>query len=42
VNVLGDMTGPGTVGIKGDSQAFFLVSCNQEIKEIHLFLIIHP
>lgn len=26
VNVLGDMTGPGTVGIKGDSQAFFLVS----------------
>ncbi len=27
VNVLGDMTGPGTVGIYGDSQAFFLVSC---------------
>ena len=27
VNVLGDMTGPGTVGIKGDSQFFFLVSC---------------
>lgn len=26
VNVLGDMTGPGTVGIYGDSQAFFLVS----------------
>lgn len=26
VNVLGDMTGPGTVGIEGDSQAFFLVS----------------
>ena len=28
VNVLGDMTGPGTVGINGESQAFFLVSCN--------------
>lgn len=27
VNVLGDMTGPGTVGIYGDSQAFFLVTC---------------
>lgn len=26
VNVLGDMTGPGTVGIHGESQAFFLVS----------------
>lgn len=26
VNVLGDMTGPGTVGINGDSQYFFLVS----------------
>jgi len=26
VNVLGDMTGPGTVGIYGDSQAFFLVT----------------
>lgn len=26
VNVLGDMTGPGTVGIFGDSQYFFLVS----------------
>ena len=29
VNVLSDMTGPGTVGIYGDSQAFFLVSCIQ-------------
>ena len=27
VNVLGDMSGPGTLGIKGDSQAFYLVSC---------------
>lgn len=26
VNVLGDMTGPGSVGIQDDSQAFFLVS----------------
>lgn len=29
VNVLGDMTGPGTVGIYGDSQAFFLVTCKR-------------
>lgn len=28
VNVLGDMTGPGTVGLYGDSQMFFLVSGN--------------
>ena len=27
VNVLGDMSGPGTLGIKGDSQAFYIVSC---------------
>lgn len=27
VNVLSDMTGPGTVGIFGDSQMFYLVSC---------------
>jgi len=26
VNVLNDMTGPGTIGIKGHSQAFFIVS----------------
>lgn len=28
VNVLGDMAGPGTLGIYGDSQFFFLVSGN--------------
>ena len=27
VNVLGDMAGPGALGIYGDSQYFFLVSC---------------
>lgn len=26
VNVLGDMSGPGTLGIKGDSQAFYIVT----------------
>ena len=33
VNLLGDMTGPGTLGLYGDSQAFYLVSC----KEIFCF-----
>lgn len=36
VNVLGDMTGPGTVGIYGDSQYFFLVSC-----KINFYYFLH-
>ena len=28
VNVLSNMTGPGSVGIFDDSQGFYLVSCN--------------
>ena len=38
VNVLGDMTGPGTVGIYGDSQAFFLVSCKHSLKHFISYL----
>jgi len=26
VNVLADMSGPGTIGLKGDSSLFFIVS----------------
>jgi len=37
VNVLGDMTGPGTVGIKGDSQTFFLVSALMTL----CFILLH-
>jgi gamma-secretase subunit APH-1 len=32
VNVLGDMAGPGSLGIYGDSQYFFLVTCMKNIK----------
>lgn len=27
VNIFRDLSGPGTVGIAGDSQYFFLISC---------------
>ncbi|RNA14411.1 gamma-secretase subunit Aph-1 [Brachionus plicatilis] len=37
VNVLGDMTGPGTVGIYGDSQYFFLVSAMLSL----CFILLH-
>lgn len=37
VNVLGDMTGPGTVGIKGDSQYFYLVSAMLSL----CFILLH-
>ncbi|CAF0991301.1 unnamed protein product, partial [Brachionus calyciflorus] len=37
VNVLGDMTGPGTVGIFGDSQYFFLVSASLTL----CFILLH-
>jgi len=38
VNVLSDMTGPGTVGIYGDSQAFFLVSCIQLLEYFRVIM----
>lgn len=39
VNVLGDMTGPGSVGIYGDSQVFFLVSCKYKSTFIYSLII---
>jgi hypothetical protein len=42
VNVLGDMTGPGTVGLNGDSQMFFLVSCKTVDVVRVLFLLLLP
>ena len=36
VNVLADMSGPGTIGLFGDSSLFFVVSCEYQMEWLHL------
>ena len=36
VNVLADMSGPGTIGLYGDSSLFFVVSCEYQTGLLHL------
>ena len=36
VNVLADMSGPGTIGLYGDSSLFFVVSCEYQTGRLHL------
>ena len=39
VNVLADMTGPGTVGIMGQSSHFFITSGNASVSHWHLCVV---
>jgi gamma-secretase subunit APH-1 len=38
VNVLNDMTGPGTIGINGHTESFFIVSCKSLNNSLSLFI----